>query len=98
MIAAVRTQREYRGLAPERIDPLAPNRHLLDWCARSGVDCLDLTPFLAREAQRQEKPLHIKRDGHWNLLGNRLAAEGEAAFLERELCTPQDRGLPPGPE
>ena len=85
MLAAVTAQREYRTLA-ERIDPMGPNRYLLDWCARSGTECYDLTPFLSREAQQQPRPLYIERDGHWNILGNRLAADGEAEFLERELC------------
>ena len=86
MLAAVKELRGYRRLAGERVDPLAPNRYLLDWCARSGADCFDLTPLLSRAAQREPRPLYIERDSHWNILGNRLAAAGEAAFLERALC------------
>jgi hypothetical protein len=98
MLAAVKAQSEYRHLAGERVDPMAPNRYLLGWCARAGVPCFDLTPFLSREALQQPRPLYIERDPHWNILGNRLAAEGEAAFLERELCRREADGLSPGPE
>jgi hypothetical protein len=98
MLAEVTAQRGYRRLAAELIDPLAPNRYLLGWCARAGVACLDLTPSLAREAPRQSRPLYIERDPHWNILGNRLAAAGESAFLERELCSREADGLPPDQE
>ena len=86
LLPAVRELREYRHLAAGRIDLMAPNRYLLDWCARSGADCYDLTPHLAREAQQQAGSLYTGRDTHWNILGNRLAAAGEAAFLEQALC------------
>lgn len=86
MLASVTALPGYRGLAENRIDPQAPNRQLWDWCARSGANCFDLTPDLSRQAQQEPRPLYIERDSHWNILGNRLAAAGEAAFLERELC------------
>ena len=98
MFASVTTLRGYRSLAGDRIDPMAPNRQLLDWCARSGAECLDLTPHLAREAQRETRPLFIERDSHWSILGNRLAAAGESEFLERELCPPGSEGHAPDPE
>ena len=94
MLAAVTSQSGHRGLAGGRIDPMAPNRFLLDWCARSGVDCFDLTPLLSREAQ-QPRTLYIERDSHWNILGNHLAAAGEAPFLKAELCSGDvERGAP----
>ena len=98
LLAAVRELREYQSLDAGRIDPLAPNRYLLEWCARSGAVCHDLTPYLAREARLQTGPLYIGRDTHWNILGNRLAAAGEAAFLERELCGSNIDGRASGPE
>jgi hypothetical protein len=98
MLAEVTAQSGYRRLAVERIDPLAPNRYLLGWCARTGVACFDLTPSLAREAPQQTRPLYIERDPHWNILGNRLAAAGESAFLERELCPREAGGLSPDKE
>lgn len=85
-LAAVTTLRGYRGLEKGRIDPLAPNRYLLEWCRRSGAACFDLTPHLAREARQESGPLYIERDSHWNIRGNRLAAAAETGFLESELC------------
>ncbi len=98
LLTAVKELPGYQNLAEDRIDERAPNRYLLDWCARSGVACLDLTPFLAREAPLQPGPLYSGRDTHWNILGNRLAAAGEAAFLERELCDRKVDGPASGQE
>jgi hypothetical protein len=97
MLVSVTALRGYRGLAEARIDPQAPNRYLLDWCQRSGVNCFDLTAYLSQEAHQESRPLYIARDSHWNILGNRLAAAGETAFLERELCPGDVDGLAQDP-
>ncbi|MHB8834365.1 MAG: forkhead box protein [Candidatus Methylomirabilia bacterium] len=98
MFDSVASLRGYRSLAADRIDPGLPNRYLLDWCARSGADCFDLTPYLSREARRESRPLYIEREAHWNILGNRLAAAGESAFLESELCPRSVDGVAPDPK
>ncbi|MEN6625288.1 MAG: hypothetical protein ABFD69_03555 [Candidatus Sumerlaeia bacterium] len=43
-------------------------------CARSGVECHDLTPVFREAIARGEGPLYLSRDIHWSLAGNRLAA------------------------
>jgi hypothetical protein len=58
-----------------------PQRRLAAWCASRGVPCLDLLPTL-REAEGQEhtyKPC----DTHWNALGNRVAAQALARWLDQ---------------
>lgn len=98
MLAAVTALREFQSLAEDRIDPMAPNRVLLDWCVRTGAGCLDLTPYLSKKAQQESRPLYSERDTHWNILGNRLAAAGEAVFLKQEICSRNDSKLAPRPQ
>jgi SGNH hydrolase-like domain, acetyltransferase AlgX len=56
-----------------------PERHVLDWCARAGVACIQLSPtFLA---QRDRERLHYHYDGHWTAAGHALAAQTVVNFL-----------------
>ncbi len=59
MFDAVASLRGYRSLTADRINPSLPNRYLLDWCARSGADCFDLTPVpVPRGAEGVPAALH----------------------------------------
>ena len=52
---------------------------MLDWCARAGVACIQLSPaFLAR---RDRERLHFHYDGHWTAAGHALAAQTVVDFL-----------------
>jgi len=66
------------GIEPSRIDFTAPNRALADELRQRGIRYLDLLlPFRGAAATRLYKP----RDSHWNIAGNRRAAEAIAAHI-----------------
>lgn len=75
--AELQVDAELRGrlsaLRPGReLDPERPNRELARALAEAGVPFLDLLPELIAAGA---EPLYKPRDSHWNLAGNRLAAE-----------------------
>lgn len=74
----------YRIYREGRMDYLQPNRILGERLDALGVPFLDLYPAFARAAP--ERRLYKPHDSHWNIAGNRLAAEEIAGFLaDREL-------------
>jgi len=58
-----------------------PQKWMEDWCRRSGVPCLVLSPAFRAAAARGAKPLHFWHDGHWTAAGHALAAEEMRKFL-----------------
>lgn len=56
-----------------------PNRLLAEALAERGVEVIDLYPVFAREGR--ERRLYKRRDSHWNIAGNHLAAEAIAEAL-----------------
>jgi hypothetical protein len=54
-----------------------PQRLLLDFCARDGLACHDLTPAL----KNTDSPAFFLREGHLNPHGSRLFAEALAGWL-----------------
>jgi hypothetical protein len=80
----------YRIYREGTMDYLQPNRILSERLGEAGIPFLDLYPAFAAAApaQRLYKPF----DSHWNIAGNRLAAEQIAGFLvERGLVAESDR-------
>jgi GGDEF domain-containing protein len=67
------------GRVVEQLDFERPNRALAAELSRERVRLLDLLPVF-RERGREVR-LYKPQDTHWNLAGNRLAAEAIAAFL-----------------
>lgn len=77
------------------LDVERPNRELARLFAADGLPCLDLLPALAAAARGER--LYKPRDSHWNLAGNRLAAELLYAWLTSgaagfELPPPAESG------
>jgi hypothetical protein len=58
------------------VDLDLPQRRLMAFCSTRGVPCLDLLP-----AFRGVPDTYAPRDTHWNVRGNRLAADALAAWL-----------------
>jgi hypothetical protein len=73
-------------LDPAGFDPGLPNQMILAYCRRAGIACHDTTPALIKAAAEDPAPLYKPRDTHWNVRGNRVAAQDEAAFLAQQLC------------
>jgi hypothetical protein len=71
-MASERWGREY---VRSRIEKIARAR---------GIALLDLTPALRRGVGRFGRRVYLRYDGHWNVLGHRLAGEEVAAYLRRE--------------
>jgi hypothetical protein len=60
-------------------DVNGPERHVLDWCERAGVSCVQLSPAFLAAAGAQR--LHYNFDGHWTAAGHALAAQTVANYL-----------------
>jgi lysophospholipase L1-like esterase len=74
-------QATYPAMREVAWDLNAPERRVLNWCARNDVQCVPLSPaFLA--ARDGGPRLHWQYDGHWTPAGHALAAEIMAAALE----------------
>ena len=70
---------ERAGLDPQRVDVDQPHRILRDFCARSGVTCVDLLPELSQRVAAGERVYFP--EGHPNRLGHRIIAERLAAAI-----------------
>jgi lysophospholipase L1-like esterase len=69
----------YRGLPA---DMERPQKELARFFESEGVKYLDLLPALREKADG--RALYFAHDGHWNALGNELAAEQLSGFLSKE--------------
>lgn len=77
-------QRFYVGLAERRWDLGRPARELAAALDELAIEHLDLHPAFAREAER--RALYRPQDSHWNIAGNRLAADEIAGFLRASIA------------
>jgi hypothetical protein len=84
------------GRSLEEIDFARPSRALANALEHAGVSALDLTPALQQAARSTR--LYKPRDTHWNIAGNRLAAEQIVPAVRRHLAGPlptrDDRARP----
>jgi hypothetical protein len=71
---------------PAEIDPLLPNRVLLDYCQAVGLSCYDVTSDLVAASRESPAPLYKQQDTHWTIRGNRVTAEAQARWLSRLVC------------
>ena len=74
------------ALGPIEVDPLLPNRVVLEHCRASALDCYDPTADLVASRQQSSEPLYKVRDTHWTVRGNRVVAEAQARWLHPLVC------------
>lgn len=85
------TQMRFR-LAPGRWRRDNVVRHLEKSARESAFALLDLTPALRRVGRR----VYFRHDGHWNVLGHRVAGDEVAAYLRRQGWIPACEGAARG--
>ena len=74
-------------MAAAAAEPGHPGGGRPNWgCREKGIPCLDVTDALVKASQESPAPLYKKRDTHWTVRGNRVAAEAEAASLAPLVC------------
>jgi hypothetical protein len=71
-----------RELTNAIFDAERPDRAILDYCAETGMDCLDLLPALRAGGERLGRPLYFPIDRHLDRAGNGIAADAIFARLE----------------
>jgi hypothetical protein len=70
---------------PERYDPDWPNSLIESLGTENGIHVLDLTPVFRAHSGDQ---LYFTEDTHWNVEGNRLAAEATYNYLTENDLLP----------
>jgi len=74
-------------LGPDELVRTNPQDKILDWCSRSGTDCLDLLEVFEG---KDYKDLYLAHDLHWTPEGHLLAAETLSRFIaDRGLLEPK---------
>src|SRR5262249_38312875 len=68
------------GAGRDGVDLELPQRRLRAFCGERGVPCLDLLG-----AFREVPDTYAPRDTHWNVRGNRLAADRIAEWLREHI-------------
>ena len=71
------------GYSAAELDFDLPNRAIAAELAADGIPMLDLLAMFQQQGKATR--LYKPQDSHWNLAGNRLAAEAIAAFLRDRL-------------
>jgi hypothetical protein len=81
-----RLRPDVTALGPIEVDPLLPNRVVLEYCRASALACYDPTADLIASSQRSSEPLYKARDTHWTVRGNHVVAEAQARWLHPLVC------------
>ena len=82
----LRQQPSVTGPAPIDVDPLRPNRVVLEYCRAFALACYDATADLIAASRESSEPLYKARDTHWTIRGNRVVAEAQARWLRPLVC------------
>ena len=88
VLDALHARGTHADVSDADIDPTMPYQVVRAYCARAGIDCFDVTPALLVASRASDLPLYRPRETHWNIRGNRVAAEAEATFLRAIVCAP----------
>ena len=89
----LRGRPEVTGLAKLDVDPLRPNRIVLEYCRATELACYDTTADLVAAGRQSTEPLYKALDTHWTVRGNHVVAAAQAGWLQPIVC-PEAR---PGP-
>jgi hypothetical protein len=71
-----------------KAQPDLPNRKLSERLSREGIKVLDLQPLFIQHIEETGETLYFQHDGHWNVAGNRVAAELIYDWLNGEVMGP----------
>ena len=82
----LRRRPDVTGAARLDVDPLRPNRVVLEYCRIVGLACHDTTPDLLAASRQSAEPLYKVRDTHWTVRGNHVAAASQARWLSPFVC------------
>jgi hypothetical protein len=75
---------EVYGLREECFDRDLPNREIMQFCSRNGINCLDPTQQMRAMHEGSRKSLYLpNHDMHWNARGHEALAEVLAPAIER---------------
>ena len=78
--------RSVTGLAQLDVDPLRPNRVVLEYCRATELACYDTTADLVAASRQSTEPLYKVLDTHWTVRGNHVAAASQARWLPPIVC------------
>lgn len=72
----------YPGI-PEvwKMDPDLPHTKLSEQLSQAGIDVLNLQPTFIQYSKQMGETLYFPQDKHWNINGNRIAAEAMLEWL-----------------
>ena len=76
-----------RNLLPGQLDWEQPNRLITQALKAEAIEVLDLLPILSETARRER--VYKRSDTHWNVAGNRVAAEAIAQALAARVARPR---------
>jgi hypothetical protein len=86
VLDALHARGTHADVSDADIDPTMPYQVVRAYCDRAGIDCFDVTRALLVASRESDLPLYRPRETHWNIRGNRVAAEATAAFLRAFVC------------
>ena len=71
----------YPSMKGRSWDLEGPDRRIAQWCESAGVPLLRLEPVFRRIQEQEQRLLHWRFNGHWNVDGNDVAGAHIASFL-----------------
>jgi len=59
-----------------------PQEKMINFGRTQGIETIDLLPVFKEWREKQNQPLYLENDGHWNSNGHRVAADSVATELQ----------------
>lgn len=86
LISRISEQAKRPDLSRSDFDLTLPSRRIAEFCKNERIPCFDLSAEITSAINRSAQPSYIGRDVHWNIHGNGIAANIEAAAIRPLLC------------